>query len=423
MPAEGGAEAASEVAGWCGNHRWSVTRSLLYDTRSSGGRAVRRFQAMVTALLMAGGLSCNSGEGVGGFFETWWATPVGADAYSFVQGGVFWAAGMWSAVPAEDGRDLVQVAVVHAQNDTADCATYTTFLGRLQELQGVIDHAATLPESEHPERDAWVDYLCGEIDTAAREAFGGDGNFRAVHLLIDRSSGASSALYPPADGSVGFGDDDDSAGDGDFPCGQLLDPDSYAVNVYERHVTGSGILPVDSDRSWQVDAVDPVDGCATLVNQLLDEPDASRGSALALAAVGSRYGHAPTTMESLPLPDGELPIGVGLLPDSSAPERATIGALASVWGQPEAFPYAQVMFSSSEPTELQACEPLGDRARFLWPRAAGLTGEVGAVTDGGSCDEGSIHPDCWPTTGCSAAPARPSGLAWLVPMLLLRRRR
>ena len=312
----------------------------------------------------------------GGALQTWWG-PVtsGAGGASFSSGGSFAARGLvHSFTTQNDGveRDYLGVVLVGGEDGAASCSAYVDYLRRVDAAQAYFEEVAVA--DPRPPAEEWSQYVCQMVRGAAVEAFGRDGAYRAVHVLLDVTSGnvAESGIFRPA--SLG-------AEETDFPGAEVLsEPGTYVGRTYERSRHGDGILP-DGEIDGRDSDVDPITGCATIAVALLDELDRGRADypdrwALVLQAGTHRYYHHYTAQEQIELEVGS-PLEVGVtLPDwSSAGIEGAAGA-ATLFGQvsraPEVFPYEQLLMSSqASPLQFDSCPLLSQHVSLVWPELLG----------------------------------------------------
>jgi|GEM_PF-1636372 len=351
----------------------------------------------VTALL--------SGCGNGGVpLQTWWGPlDAGEGESPFPPGGAYQVQGFVHSVetdPAISGsaaRDFVEVVLVGADQDVS-CDAYTRFMLDVSELQTYVDDVLALEPSARP--DTWVPYVCQEINGAARDAFGGEGVYRAVHVLLEVTGGAA-----PNNGvfrAAVPGSNPDT-----FEGAGLLTAGSYVSRIYERSQHGEGILP-DSGTSgtapWQDPAqdIDPADLCPTLFGALLDDLDRGRTTypdraSMALQAANHRYYHHYLDQQTIQVKGEDRELGVTLPQWSIAGEQGA-EAEVTLFGQvsrvPDIFPYQQVLVSSQATTvRLNACDRLSDVAGLVWPEVAGLPGAPARAPQGDDDDSAGDDDD------------------------------
>ena len=335
------------------------------------------------SLLAALALTGCGNDGV--WMQTWWGPLDAGDGESpFPPGGAYQVQGFVHrtatdpAVSGSDARELLEVILVGADQDVS-CDAYSRFMLDVAALQEYVDEVLALSPPTRPQN--WVSYVCQELDGAARDSFGADGVYRAVHALLEvtgdaaPTDGVFRAAVPGADGSI-------------FEGGELLTPGSYTSRIFERSQHGEGILPDSGGAGtapWQdpTQDIDPADLCPTLLGVLLDDLDRNRETypdraAVALQAATHRYYHHYKSQENISIKGQERPLGVALPQWSIAADQGADVEL-TLFGQvsraPDIFPYQQVLVSTqAETVPLTPCPRLSDVAGMVWPEVAGLPG-------------------------------------------------
>lgn len=340
----------------------------------------------------------------GAWVQTWWGPlDVGEGESPFPPGGAYQVQGFAHrtstdpALTGEPARDLVSVVFVGADQEVS-CAAYSTYLSEIASLQGYVDDVLALSPSERP--PSWVPYVCQEIRGAAREAFGGEGVYRAGHVLIEVTGGQA-----PSDGvfraAVRGGDD------AAFEGGELLAPGQYVSRLYERSQHGEGILPDaggGGSAPWQApdQDIDPADLCGTLLATLVEEAERDRDdypdrTSMALQAASHRYYHHYKSQETIEIRGSELPLGVSLPEwDTVADQGGT--AEVTLFGQisrvPDIFPYQQQLLSTQGAgLGVEACPALSETVGLVWPEVAGLPGAPAGSVTAGDDDDASGDDD------------------------------
>ncbi|MCO4769201.1 MAG: hypothetical protein KDA24_04170 [Deltaproteobacteria bacterium] len=350
-------------------------------------------------------LTLSAGCGNAGvWMQTWWGpldVPEGESA--FPAGGAYQVQGFVHRVstdPAISGsaaRDMLEVVLVGADQDVT-CDAYTRFMLDVADMQVYMDDVLSLDPAARP--PSWVSYVCQEIGGAARDAFGGEGVYRAIHTLIEVTGDSA-----PADGV--FRAAVPGAEGGTFEGGELLTPGAYASRLYERSQHGEGILP-DNDGAgtapWQDPAqdIDPADLCPTLMGALLDDLDRGRETypdraSMALQVANHRYYHHYKSQENISVKGEDRPLGVSLPQWSIAAEQGADVEL-TLFGQvsraPDIFPYQQVLVSTQAATvALTPCAPLSGVAGLVWPEVPGLPGAPARAPQGDDDDSAGDDDD------------------------------
>ncbi len=318
--------------------------------------------------------------------QSWWG-PVetaGTNA-SFASGGTFAAGGLVHSFTTQNNgaeRDYLGVVLVGQEDGPASCSVYVDFLRRMEAAQEYLEEVVLA--DPRPPADEWSQYLCQSIRGASVEAFGRDGAYRAVHALLDVTGGgvSESGIFRPAPLA---------AEETEYPGAEVLtEAGTYVGRVYERSRHGDGILPSGEVPGRDSD-VDPISGCATIAQALLDELDRGRDDypdrwSLALQAGTHRYYHHHTSQEQIQLDAGDpLEVGITLPGWASAGVDGAPGGF-TFFGQvaraPELFPYEQILLSSqSSPLEFVSCPLLSQHVGLVWPEILGTPDWADALGD------------------------------------------
>lgn len=306
---------------------------------------------------------------------SWWGLPEGSGSSPFQAGGLFEAQAFAHKVSVDVGvpRSFVELALVGTDQPTS-CEAYSLWLQRLGDLQGYVDDVLATPSAERPANDEWIGYVCQEIDAAARDSFGGDGRYRAMHLLLEITPGdvPDSGLFRPAAPGA----------DGGWGGAELLVSGTHVSRTYERSRHGEDILPSTSSGTWRDQDLDPATRCEVILGGLASEwaegrEDYPDRSSVVLQAATQRYYHAHTDQEVLPTAQGEdLDIGVSAPGWSDAGTSAVtfdVTAFGAVSRVPEGFPYDRLLLSTrNHDVSAEPCPSLGRYASMVWPELAGL---------------------------------------------------
>jgi hypothetical protein len=362
--------------------------------------------------------------------QSWWGPldSEGGDT-QFGSGGQLQVTGFAHRFAVDEGddddsaggeRELVQVVLIEGV-EPIDCASYSGYLEQTRQLQGVVDAAIPDLYGRELEASELASFVCDEVGRATRDAFGGAGVYRALHLLADVSDGG------PQDGLFR------AAPPGEEPPevlgAELLIPSTVVQRLYERSSRGDGLVPAGGEGGWEADDLDPLNACPSIAMSLLTEigeevttyPDRA---SLALQAATYRYYHHYSGQESIQLGTG-TDLAVGLqVPDwkdaGTVSIDGTVTVFVSVTRAPETFPYQQMLLSTeAQPVTLGACPELAETATLVWPELLGGDVAVGTELSGETCADGDptgLHPECW-QAGCSAGgqgPPRPSSLLALL---------
>ena len=322
----------------------------------------------------------------GVLLQTWWGPiDVEGEDSPFPPGGSYRVQGLAHRVQttSETGnRDLVEVILVGAEQDVS-CDAYTRFLYDVREIQAYVDEVRALGSDEPA---SWKDYVCQELEGAARGAFGGEGVYRAIHSLLDVSNGSA-----PEDG-IFRAAAEGGGGDG-FGGAELLTPGSYVSRLYERSRHGEGILPDSAgggSSPWQESDLDPATDCESLLVTFIQ--DAENGNtrypdrdSMALQAATNRYYHHYKSQEVISIKGQDRPLGL-VVADWGNAGVSEATAEVTLFGQvsrvQDIFPYQQVLLSTqSAGVSLEPCDGLDEVTGLVWPEVPGLFGTPMAFGD------------------------------------------
>ena len=348
---------------------------------------VRSVRVLFAATLAAVAVLASGCPTEGVAVQSWWGPLHVDEGSSFSSGGQFavQAFGHRLRTDSDPVRDLLGVSLV-AGPEPVSCSVYASYLQQVAEVQAYIDELLALPEADRPPVQEWYRYVCQNLDGAAVEAFGGDGTYRSIELLIDVSGGGSSGLFraaPPGDVPPDYGG------------GGLLAPGTFVSRVYERSRHGEGILPAGGDGAWQSEDVDPVTACPGIVNQLVSEFEEDRQTypdkdSLAMQASTHRYYHLFVAEEQVPLATGSLELAVimqgwDVMAASGADMTATL--FGRVARAPGTFPYTDLLLSTQGNTVfVEPCQSLEPTLPMLWPEVEQLQ-PVGDDDDDDAVDD------------------------------------
>jgi hypothetical protein len=319
--------------------------------------------------------------------QTWWGPLHVDEGSSFSSGGRFVVNGFGHRVRTETqpARDLLSVALVSGEQEVS-CSQYASYLQEIAEVQAYIDGVLALPEAERPSVQEWYPYVCQGIDGAAVEAFGGNGSYKSVQLLIDVSGGSSSGLFRGA----APGDDPPM-----YAGGELLAPSTFVSRIYERSRHGDAILPEGAGGAWQRDDVNPITGCPGVINVLVSEMEEGREtypdhSSLALQTASHRYYHLYVAEERVPMESGSLELAV-IMPEWDVMAASGADLSMTLFGRvaraPEAFPYTDILVSSQGRTvPIEPCAELDETLPMIWP-------EVDELVPAGGDDDDAADDD------------------------------
>lgn len=275
---------------------------------------------------------------------------------------------------SEPSLDLLEVVFVESPAP-ATCSMYAAWMQDVAALQEYVRDVFALAPEARPE--AWQDYVCQELGGAARDAFGGDGNYRALHLLLNATGGGpASGLFRPA--SPG-GEDDEHLG-GDLTTSQRS---HYAARLYERSKHAKDILPSDADTSYETLDPDPVSQCASFVDRLAEQAEDGFESeypdhdALALQTATHRWYHHNDGRDDVALDEGgSLPVGVTFENWRNAATEGgdlAVNVFLSASRTREDFPYENVLLTTKGVLlRVEACSRLDEHMSLVWPEVEQL---------------------------------------------------
>lgn len=319
-------------------------------------------------------LSCAGDDGT---LASWWGPVENADGEnSYDLGGDWKIRGFAHAIAAPE-RDLTEIVFAGAATPPS-CASYGHWLQESSAVQRYTSEWLETPPDARPAKEDLIHYVCQRLGSAAEVAFGSDGAYRAVHLLVDASGGQP-------DGDV-FAPAAPTLSSSEFVGAEALGPSTYVGRYYERQLHGKDILPCEvADSACWAGDVDPIKACPVVLNQLLLEQESGRETYPDRASIGfqaahHRYYHVARSQDAITLgSEGELPIGITL---ANAVATATAGGSARLTGffsvtrVEEAFAYDEILISSrSQPLTVESCPELDGSDALIWP-------ELGAAPAG-----------------------------------------
>ena len=358
------------------------------SVRTSFTKLVRDGFVAMLALALAG--CSSSGTALG----TWWwpsldpadvtQTNVDGGRGFNVQG--FAVAAETSGIPA---RSLLGVMLVGSEQEVS-CSSYAAYLDTLAETQLWFESVSALrfDDPERPTNAQILGYVCQNILAASREAFGGDGSYRALHLLLDVSGGGpgSGEFRAASKGSAAEA----------LGGAELLGPSTYVGRLYERAVHGADLLP-DIAVGSNAGDLDPIASCPAIFNTLLAGSDHLPDAAVpVLNTAAHRYYHDFESQESLPfrLPDNTVidVVNAVVTPDygqlGQVGGRLSPTAFLEVEGAVDSFPYEQLLVSTqANAVDVQSCPQLGEALPFVWSELQELGWGVQATTPPGAGDD------------------------------------
>jgi len=272
-------------------------------------------------------------------------------------------------VPARDYLGLMFVS----GESPISCSAYAGYLSALAETQRWFDSitSSDVAPEDRPTNAQIVGYVCQSIGEAGREAFGGDGTYRALHAIMDLSDGGPLAAGEFRAAPKGAAADQ-------LGGAELLTSSSYVARLYERTVHGGGILP-DLSSNGNAGDYDPVAACPAIFSNLLDTSAGLPDSQVpVLNAAAHRYYHHYESQTTLPFSENEPTVSNAIVARDYG-DLATLGgevaptAFLEVAGAVDSFPYEQVLVSTqAEPVSVEPCPELGDVMPFVWSEVAAL---------------------------------------------------
>jgi hypothetical protein len=335
--------------------------------------------ALLSTCLVVG---CTAAEGN---LQTYWGPDGSADGRTtLTPGEELVVTGLVTRLitTSEPQLDFVEVVLVEAETPVT-CSMYGVWMEQVAALQEYAADIYALSEDQRPED--WQSYVCQELAGAARDVFGGDGSYRALHALLNATGGGPEGdLFRPA-----------SPGDtsGLYLGGNLAasQRDRYVGRLYERGKHASGILPSSADSSWEGSDISPIDGCGGVISVLARELDEARttypdSNSLALQAATHRWYHHADDRSSVGLDEGGQ-LAVGITFPNWQEAATTDGVLSatvfqSVARAPDTFPYEYVLLTTKgRQIEVEACTRLNDFAPLVWPEVEQLRAEPIAAGD------------------------------------------
>jgi len=351
--------------------------------------------AALVIVLLLGTVGCGADATVLGTW--WWPSLDPADtAQTGLDGGRGFPVQGFAVrqeTTSDPSRNLLGVMLVGS--DTAvSCAAYSGYLNSLADTQRWFDIVWPMDDPARPTNAQILGYVCQEIQSASREAFGGNGAYRALHLLLDISGGG------PASGE--FRAATKGAAADELGGAELLSPSTYVARLYERSVHGEGLLPARGEFGNAGD-FDPLASCPAILSSLLDnnshlpDPDVP-----ALNAAAHRYYHHYESQDSLPFmraDDSEIEV-VNAVWSGEYAQLAEIGgnlsptAFLEVAGAVDAFPYDKLLLSTqANRIPIEACPSLGDSFGFVWSEVPELGWSTAGDSPGDDDDSSSGDDD------------------------------
>jgi MYXO-CTERM domain-containing protein len=347
-PDELEASCASSVAGHAGPGALALLLLV--------GLARRRRMAPALGLLLLG---CSGPVGPVSV-QTWWGGQDSDEDVFFEAGGAFDAVALSSSFEA-DGSLWVEVALVGAE---VDCVGYGNYRSRAADITVEIAAALADPDTRLGAVEDVVGLACQELDGAAREAFGWDGSYRALHLLA-RGDGDGSFL-PSSAAPVG-------------PVLSELPQDGFFASRYvEWGGLGAGLLPGgDGSESGYEACV----GRLTNVFQAWDAGELGDVPSEAMAAwglSGRRAEHHDPALEEVSHEEGSSsPVGVffgGWSGPSSPGATLRVTSFVGLQDVPEGVDFARAALGVEAGSALESCPDLAGSEVAVWPEP-GLVGQ------------------------------------------------
>jgi len=317
--------------------------------------------------------------------------PENPDSPDYSWGGSFEVTGLAHRVEINDGsggtRDFLEVVLVGGAAPVS-CSLYTDYLAEIRELQDYIDAVGSTTSANTPTVAEWREYVCQQIQGAALRAFGGDGSYRAVHLLalVDSvGTGPADAVFGPrktgsadlADGNERFFGAEVFAAD--TPGAEDQAPEwTYVSRIYERSKHGEDIVPTAGLGPWVDDDPDPLDSCLSLLDTFERERDTPVNeypdiASMALQAATNRYYHQYTSQVEMDLGENLEPIPHGLfLPRwsdaATSGDNLGLAMIGRASRTPPGMPYERVVVTTrSTSIPLTPCSGLSGQLPVVWP--------------------------------------------------------
>ena len=349
------------------------------------------FGLLCLSLLM--GTGCSSDAVAVG---TWWGPlPEVASQVPFEGGRGFAVKGFATRfqTPSSPVSDLTWVALVGAEAPVS-CAGYAAYLGQITDIQTTFEELDGLADDDpaKPSTAELFGYVCQGIQGASREAFGGDGKYRAVHLLLDTTDGGpgESGRFEPAQ----LGDDPET-----YAGAHLIAPSTYVARYYERSVHGDGLLPTAFNTGNAGD-YNPLSSCPAILNRLLEGSENLPDKDVpVLNAAAHRYYHQYTNEPTLPfqLAQGGAPVDVptGIVAenyDQLASSGGELGAtlFLDVDGAVGSFPFEQVLLGTKTSfVGVEPCSELSEVIPIAWAELEELGWSALSEIDGSGDDDDS----------------------------------
>jgi len=341
----------TSVAGAPGGAGWAMVLGLgvFGLRRRRSGVAIASVLAVATVL---GGCTFDSTLRV----QTWWGAADSTEDLFFEAGGGFDAVGLSSSFQS-GGATWTELTLVGGP-EGVDCATYAAFRGAAAGAMSELAAELADPAARTGTAENVGGLLCQRVEGAAREAFGWEGTFQALHVLARTER-------PPPDGHL-------------MPAeGGALPADGFYVGRYvERGGLGAGLVP-DGDG-----AEAPYDACVSRVMEAFRATDAgeldttSSGEVAAWALAGRRgEHHDPAREEVAHEAGGTSPVGL-VLPNWSGPsepgDAVDVTGFVTLADAPEGVAFERAALGTSDPGALEACPALAGSESFVWPEAASL---------------------------------------------------
>jgi hypothetical protein len=327
-------------------------------------------QGLAPFLLLAAAFGgCQEADGN---LLTWWGPLPGADGNNHYADGRSLDVRAFTYPVSSAVGDVLDLAFVSAPA-APSCSAYSQWWETVAEVDRYL--AAWLATSNPMEapQDA-LGFACQRLRGASHEAFGGDGTFRALHLLMDATGGPPDQdLFTPARGPE------------DTPLGaEVLQPGTFVGRMFERSRHGAGLLPsnVEGGEAWNRDRDPSTDECVALLyelatDHLADELPVPNASSLGSLAASHLYYHAPIEAGVLPL-DRDRSNGI-LLPASptvaTSGGRADFASVLSFSRTPDGYPYTRTILATAAPIQATPCPTLEDAAPLIWPELQSPSGD------------------------------------------------
>jgi hypothetical protein len=289
--------------------------------------------------------------------QTWWGGEA-ADGDVFFEGGrAFDAVGLTSSFEA-NGEEWLEIALV-GSDDAIDCVGYASFRARAAEVAAEMTAALEDPAARSADVEDLVALACQRLDGAARDAFGWDGSFRGLHLLVSAEDGGTGTFLPSAGAPIGP------------VLAALPEPGRFASRYVEWGGLGANLLPSgDGVESGYTACV------GRMTNAFIDWDAGSLGDvpAAAIAAWGlaGRRGehHAPAVEEVLYEEGGTSAVGV-TLGEWGGPEAPGVSleftSFVSLGDLPAGVEFARAALGAESTDGLQACPELRGSEAVTWP--------------------------------------------------------